>query len=82
MGGDLAIAAAMVSAIERFYTLPSTPSAQQLIFDVIRMLESLWATSYIRHSVVTDEYAVETHKAMCAYLALYWPPYLETSTPD
>jgi hypothetical protein len=41
------------------------------------MLESLWATSYLQYGSVTDDYAAETHKAISAYLALYWPPYLE-----
>ncbi len=77
--GDTAIAAAMVSTIERFFTLPSTPAAQQIIFNAIRILESLWTTSYLLHGNVSDDYATETHKAMCAYLALYWPPYLEPS---
>ena len=73
----MAIAASMVTALEQHFTLPTSPEPQQLIFNSIRMLESLWATSYIRHGYVTDDYAAETHKAMCAYLALYWPPYLE-----
>ena len=75
--GDAAIAASMVASLKRFYVLPASPDPQQLIFNSIRILESLWATSYIRHGIVTDEYASETHKAMCAYLSLYWPPYLE-----
>ena len=77
--GDTAIAAAMVSAIERFFKLPAIPDSQRIIFNAIRILESLWATSYLLRGSVTDEYAEETHKAMCAYLALYWPPYLEPS---
>jgi AcrR family transcriptional regulator len=80
--GDRAIAAAMVSAIEHHFTLPGTPDAQQVIFNAIRILESLWATSYLLHGHVTDDYATETHKAMCAYLALYWPPYLEPTTTE
>jgi AcrR family transcriptional regulator len=80
--GDIAIAASMVAAIQRFYTLPVSPEPQQLVFNAIRILEALWATSYLRDGIVTDEYARETHKAMCAYLALYWPPYLEAATPD
>ena len=80
--GDTAIAAAMVSAIRGFFNLPANPTPEQIIFNAIRMLEALWATSYIRHGLVTDDYAEETHKAMCAYLALYWPPYLEPATVD
>lgn len=77
--GDAAIAASMVAALNQHFVLPTSPEPQQLIFNSIRMLESLWATSYIRHGLVTEDYAAETHKAMCAYLALYWPPYLESS---
>jgi AcrR family transcriptional regulator len=75
--GDAAIAASMVTAIEHFFRLPASPDPQQIVFNAIRMLESLWATSYLQYDSVTDDYAAETHKAICAYLALYWPPYLE-----
>jgi hypothetical protein len=80
--GDAAIAAAMVAAIGRFFKVPVSPDPQEIIFNAIRILESLWATSYLLQGSVTDEYAAETHKAMCAYLALYWPPYLEPSAED
>lgn len=78
--GDIAIAISMVTAIERFFKLPASPSPQEKIFNSIRILESLWATSYLSHGTVTDAFAKETHEAMCAYLALYWPPYLETAS--
>ena len=80
--GDTAIAVSMVSAIRGFFNLPANPPPEKIIFNAIRMLEALWATSYLRHGLVTDDYAEETHKAMCAYLALYWPPYLEPATVD
>jgi len=80
--GDTAIAASMVSTLKRYYILPASPEPQQLIFNAIRILESLWATSYIRYGIVSDDYAAETHKAMCAYLSLYWSPYLEPATGD
>lgn len=75
--GDKAIAASMIAAIERFFRVPVSPDPIEVIFNAIQILEAFWATAYLRHGKVTDEYAAETHKAMCAYLALYWPPFLE-----
>ncbi|MEH6549331.1 MAG: TetR/AcrR family transcriptional regulator [Pseudomonadales bacterium] len=75
--GDQRIAEDMAKAIERFFVLPTNPPAEDLLFNSIRMLEALWATSYIRHGEVTGGYAKETHKAIVAYLSQYWPPFLE-----
>ena len=80
--GDIAIAASMVETIEHFFNLPVSPDPKEIVFNAIRILESLWATSYLSHGSVTDSYATETHKAMCAYLALYWPPFLESADKD
>jgi AcrR family transcriptional regulator len=80
--GDTAIAVSMVSAIRGFFKLPANPGPEQIIFNAIRILEALWTTSYLRHGSVTEYYAEETHKAMCAYLALYWPAYLEPASGD
>ena len=77
--GDKAIAAKMIEAINFHFILPTTPDPGEIVYSAIRILEALWATSYLRHGSVTDDCAVETHKAICAYLSLYWPPYLEPS---
>ena len=77
--GDAAIAEAMVSAIQQYFKLPTNPDPQQITFNAIRLLEALWGTSYLQHGLVTDGYAAETHKALCAYLSLYWPPYLDSA---
>jgi AcrR family transcriptional regulator len=74
--GDRDIARAMAAAIQRHFELPDTPPPDQLLFNAIRILESLWATSYIKTGEVTEEWARETQKALCAYLGLYWPLYL------
>jgi AcrR family transcriptional regulator len=74
--GDMEIAKSMEKALGRHFQLPDTPAPDKLLFNSIRMLEALWATSYIEHGHVTDDYARETQKAQCAYLGLYWPPFL------
>ena len=74
--GDRDIAQSMATAIQRHFELPDTPPPDQLLFNAIRILESLWATSYIKTGEVTEEWARETQKALCAYLGLYWPLYL------
>ena len=74
--GDMEIARSMATAVERHFQLPDNPPPIKLLFNAIRMLEALWATSYIEHGEVTDEWAAETQKAQCAYLGLYWPTYL------
>ena len=77
--GDLEIAKSMAASIQRYFQLPESPPAEKLLFNTIRLLEALWATSYIEHGSVTDEYAQETQKAICAYLSLYWPPFLPSA---
>lgn len=80
--GDSAIAQSMVETLARFFQLPEKPDPTEIIFNAIRLLEALWATSYIKHGSVTDEYAAETHKAMSAYLGLYWPTFLDKSESE
>ena len=46
--GDRDIAQSMATAIQRHFELPDTPPPDQLLFNAIRILESLWATSYIK----------------------------------
>ncbi len=74
--GDRDIARSMAAAIGEHFQLPDNPAPEGLLFNAIRMLEAFWATSYIEHGRVTDEWAAETQKAQCAYLGLYWPPFL------
>ena len=74
--GDRDIAKAMAAAIGQHFQLPDSPAPDVVLFNAIRMLEAFWATSYIENGHVTEEWAAETQKAQCAYLGLYWPPFL------
>lgn len=74
--GDTAIARAMRNNIERHYQLPGEPDSAELLHLAIRILESFWQLSYQRHGQVTEEIQMETYRAMCTYLELYWPKYL------
>ena len=62
--------------IEQYFELPRDPNPPELLLFAIQILESFWQLSYQRHGRVTREFQQETHRAMCAYLELYWPRYL------
>ena len=83
---DTAVAKAMQENIEQYFSLPETPKPSELLHFAIRILESFWQLSYQRHGEVTVEVQQETYRAMCAYLELYWPKYLDrkqqNSNPD
>ena len=74
--GDSAIARAMFRNISDYFDLPEEPDTEELLHLSIRILESIWQLSYQRHGRVTREMQLETFRAMCAYLELYWPKYL------
>ena len=80
--GDRKIAARMLEAIAFHFNVPASPNPEELLYTAIRILEALWGTSYLQHGRVTDDCAAETHRAMCAYLALYWPSYFEHRETD
>jgi AcrR family transcriptional regulator len=80
--GDSNIAIAMLETIERFFEIPSSPPAAQLLHLGIRMLEGLWELSVQQHGHVTEEFSRETTRAVTAYLRLYWPRYLERKSPE
>lgn len=80
--GDTHIAHAMVETIRSSYEVPNHPDPDELMHNAIRCLESLWQLSFQRYGTVTDAMAEETNRVMLAYLALYWPKYLEPTTKD
>jgi AcrR family transcriptional regulator len=75
--GDNTIAEAMIDCISSFFHLPNNPPPNEIMLNSIKILESLWTLSYIRHGTVTDTIAEETRRAMTAYLSLYWPKYMD-----
>ena len=74
--GDTQIAKAMVENYSRWLQLPQEPAPERLLHHAIRILEGFWELSYQQFGTVTDEMAVETDRAMIAYLRLYWPALL------
>jgi len=80
--GDTAIARAMKKNIEQYFQVPDKPEPSELLHFSIRILESLWQLSYQRHGRVSKEMQMETYRAMCAYLELYWPKYLARKVPE
>jgi AcrR family transcriptional regulator len=75
--GDTAIARAMLTNITEFFDIPDSPDPAELLHYAIRILESIWQLSYQRHGQVTEEMQNETYRAMCAYLELYWPRFIQ-----
>lgn len=74
--GNMEIAKSMVENYRQFYEVPSQPDPAELLLFAIEILEALWGLSYQRHGTITDEMAVETRRAMVAYLRLYFPKYM------
>lgn len=77
--GDTAIARAMLTNITEYFDIPDSPDPAELLHYAIRILESIWQLSYQRHGQVTEDMQLETYRAMCAYLELYWPRFLQSS---
>jgi len=75
--GDSNIANAMAESFRSVFILPDHPPPAQLLHLGIRILEGLWELSMQQHGLVTDDFSRETTRAVCAYLRLYWPLYLE-----
>ena len=79
--GDTAIARAMRGNISEYFAIPEPPDPAECLHFAIRILESIWQLSYQRHGRVTREMQQETYRAMCAYLELYWPKYMQRKHP-
>jgi AcrR family transcriptional regulator len=79
--GDTAIARAMWNNINQYFDVPASPDPAELLHLAIRILESFWQLSYQRHEKVTKEMQQETYRAICSYLELYWPKYLQRKDP-
>lgn len=79
--GDTAIARAMWNNINEYYDIPTSPDPAELLHLAIRILESFWQLSYQRHGKVTKEMQQETYRAICSFLELYWPKYLQRKDP-
>ncbi len=75
--GDTNIARAMWNNINKYFAIPVSPAPEELLHYAIRILQSIWQLSYERHGKVTADMQQETYRAMCAYLELYWPKYLQ-----
>lgn len=80
--GDSTIASSMIESMNDFYVVPNNPNPNDTMLNCIKILESLWTLSYMKHGIVTDEYAEETRKAMVAYLSLYWPAHMEAKEQE
>jgi AcrR family transcriptional regulator len=80
--GDTAIARGMRNNINQYFDVPASPDPTELLHLAIRILESFWQLSYQRHGKVTKEMQQETYRAICSYLELYWPKYLQRKEPQ
>ncbi len=80
--GDAKIAEHMLKSLSRFFVVPASPPPARLLQFCIQILNGLWELSVVEYGYVHEEHAAETKRAVCAYLAEYWPGHLERRKPQ
>jgi len=82
MNGNLALTRIRVEQFNRHFEMPRVPDFEYRLGVSLAISDGIWALSYSVHNRITDDYLVESARAVVCYLRCFLPESLPLRAQD